>query len=83
MGAYMSALGSVAGLVAAPPDVPLMTGTGFSGLGAGTNGPTGLVGAGAPPVNPLITPIPGLPLTLTGSGLNTGGRPVLIAAEDE
>ena len=44
-----------------------------------SSAPTGAAGAGAP----LITQVPGLPLTLTGSGINTGGQPVIFAAEQE
>ena len=46
---------------------------------AAPQAPTGNAGAGAP----VITQVPGLPLTLTGSGLNTGGQPVIFAAEQE
>ncbi len=102
--AYVSALGTVAGLAAAPPPMPMLIGTGVtridattpasgatSGANAGTTdasetpaGSTGTPSSSNPAAPPmLITQVPGLPLTFTGPGINTGGHPVIITAEQE
>ena len=82
--AYVSALGAITALIAAPSALPITTAAGFTGIGS-TN-PTGSSSAPNNPAGtgaPVITQVSGLPLTLTGAGINTGGHSVIGAAEQE
>jgi hypothetical protein len=83
--AYVSALGTIAGLAATPPPMPMLIGTGVTRIDA--TAPASSTGASSPanPAGPptITTQVPGLPLTFTGPGINTGGHPVIITAEQE
>ena len=90
--AYVGAVHTAIDTIGAPGGV-----FGGGGFGGGNGGPasgpppggTGGAGAGSQggttggSETPVITQVPGLPLTLTGPGINTGGHPVITAAEQE